>query len=524
MEGGGRVLSVDVLRAFLVHGVVIGHILRFFEVNSFGLELFTEESPTLNTLLLCGHMWVVPSLFFLSGYSLFHSLKKSLFTSSSPASVVRIYPDAIAFLLRRVKSHLAVVFVALFLFVVPKQFLSETECAGVVAPSNLFAFYPFYFVHCFASKGFEWLWFIIVLLGLTAFHLPFFLAIHTSSPATTTLTGTRPRPKGRQHQHHQNIEGPSLSTTALLVYAWIPLACLAAWPLAPFLLFGTGLFYMTLLACTLLSCGRTSRKQFRQFSSLLPFILFFALFVSYATIVLEDSNNLTRHPFFSFLFVILLFGFFFVMGFCFANFERDHLASSSYSSSASSSPAFMIVIALLWFAVYPLFLPFFDDVTAPTYILLNGFYATYFDNGTTLSSSFTSSASSTFLRFRFEVGKVYCVISLFLLSRLCCPSSSSKERAEAEKNKGWLRRTSFFAYLIHPLLEFMLARLLFLFGQHHPQQMWLNLMAMVSGTYALLYVSSLFFSRVPVLNRMFLLCSSSSTSSSSSASPSIKIN
>lgn len=70
-----RAVWLENTKLLLVHCVLLGHALRFFEVNSFGLQLFYQKmNPLINQALLFGHMVVIPLLFMASGASLCYSL------------------------------------------------------------------------------------------------------------------------------------------------------------------------------------------------------------------------------------------------------------------------------------------------------------------------------------------------------------------------------------------------------------------------------------------------------------------
>ena len=147
--------SLAFARAVLVHFVVLGHVFRFFEINSFGLELFDKHqglSPTVNLLLLLGHQSVLPALFFIAGCSgMFGMSRAQTWTS---------------FVGKRARQLLVPAILAYFLFVLPKQYVFVDSCQAVELPSllpNPMKWISLYFTHCFASKGFEWLWFALLL-------------------------------------------------------------------------------------------------------------------------------------------------------------------------------------------------------------------------------------------------------------------------------------------------------------------------------------------------------------------------
>ena len=159
-----RLHSIDLLRVLGVHAVVIGHVLRFFEVNSFGIELFNgpKASRYVNALTLFGHQWIVALLLFLAGFT------------SHCASMSQKSFSARAFALRRICNLAPPLLAASLLFLVPKQFLTVDECgANNKAPDSLITFYPFYLsIACLSRNGFEWLWFLVLQTILTVVHAP----------------------------------------------------------------------------------------------------------------------------------------------------------------------------------------------------------------------------------------------------------------------------------------------------------------------------------------------------------------
>ena len=172
-----RLHSIDLLRVLGVHSVVIGHVLRFFEVNSFGIELFNgpKASRYVNALTLFGHQWIVALLLFLAGFTSHHAAMAQKPFSARGFAVKRIYNLAPPLL------------AAFLLFLVPKQFLTVSECGeDNQAPESLITFYPFYLsIACLSRNGFEWLWFLVLQTVLTIVHAPLL------RPPSSTLTSWR---------------------------------------------------------------------------------------------------------------------------------------------------------------------------------------------------------------------------------------------------------------------------------------------------------------------------------------------
>jgi hypothetical protein len=112
---------------------------------------------------MLGHQCVLPCLFLLAGSSCMFMLQRH--PNLSWAS----------FTVKRAWQLLIPAFVAFFIFVIPKHYMTVESCQNMPLPS-IFPFpwiwFRVFFTYCFKSKGFEWLWFAIVLFAANVLLFP----------------------------------------------------------------------------------------------------------------------------------------------------------------------------------------------------------------------------------------------------------------------------------------------------------------------------------------------------------------